>query len=433
MPRVPADLQADPGAPALLLRGESFGGILFDPADGTFLELDLDGYRFVRGWLAEQQQARTDGERAFQASVIAEIPSLADGPRPCRLIDLRPLAQAYPHAAVFSSPTLIDVQVTRRCNMGCPHCYASSQPGAEHMAFDDLQSLLEQASRAGVCQMAIGGGEPLLHPRLVDILELSSALGIVPNLTTSGDGMTPRILEAMAQCCGAVALSLEGVGPDFALRRRSGFRFFESSRARLREHGIPTVLQVTLSAENLPALPSIVDYCLAIPDLYGVIFLAYKPVGRGQAYHRSLSSVDPAVLYPQLRDAFLRLSAHTRVGYDCCMTPAITGIDVELGFEDQHLLEGCSAARTSVGITTGLDVVPCTFATHLPLGNLRTQSFEEIWHGQAAAAFRKKLDEHAEGRDACRQCPSRSSCLGGCPEWDLVGCTRASAGPGSRA
>jgi radical SAM protein with 4Fe4S-binding SPASM domain len=211
------------------------------------------------------------------------------------------------------------------------------------------------------------------------------------------------------------------------LRRKSGFRFFESSLARLHDYAIPTVFQVTLSTENLSQLPAIVEYCLATPDLYGVIFLAYKPVGRGLGYHTSLSALAPAALYPLLRDAFLRLSAHTRVGYDCCMTPAITGIDVELGFEAQHLLEGCSAARTSVGITTSLDVVPCTFATHRPFGNLRTQSLLEIWHGKRAEAFRTRLDELGDSREACRMCPSRSSCLGGCPEWDLVGCTRAAA------
>jgi radical SAM protein with 4Fe4S-binding SPASM domain len=307
--------------------------------------------------------------------------------------------------------------------MGCPQCYASSNPDGVHMAFDDVARILRQLAEAGTCQLAIGGGEPLLHPDIVAILELAHELGLVPNVTTTGLALNPRVLETMARCCGAVALSLEDVGEGFALRRRAGFGFFEAALKKLRDHGIRTVFQVTLSGENLPRLPAIVDYCLSVPDLYGVIFLAHKPAGRGEGYDTPLSAVHPDELYPWLREAFLRLSGHTKVGYDCCLTPGIAGIDLELGFSDQDLLEGCSAGRTSVGISADLDVVPCTFLTHRPLGNLGERSFLEIWHGPAAVAFRAGLDTLGDGRTACETCRLRGSCLGGCPEWDLVRCT----------
>ena len=155
------------------------------------------------------------------------------------------LQKSYRHAMVLAAPTLVDLQVTRRCNMGCPHCYASSHPAGEHMAFEDVVRVLEEIARAGVCQLAIGGGEPLLHPAIAEILEVAHGLGIVPNLTTTGDALTPRVLEVMARCCGAVALSLEDVGPAFGMRRKSGFRFFEASRRRLRDQGVRIVYQVT--------------------------------------------------------------------------------------------------------------------------------------------------------------------------------------------
>jgi radical SAM protein with 4Fe4S-binding SPASM domain len=291
------------------------------------------------------------------------------------------------------------------------------------MPYEAVLGVLDAAADAGVCQLALGGGEPLLHSRIVEILYQARDRGLVANLTTTGDGMTPRVLGAMADCCGAVALSLEGVYGDYDRRRRSGFAFFQSVHEALRARGIRTGFQVTLSVENIPRLASIVDYCLSCPDLYGVIFLAYKSVGRGRGYQTPLAAMSPSELYPRLREAFFRLSAHTRVGYDCCLTPAIVGIDAELGHGDPDLLEGCSAARTSIGIAVNLDVVPCTFLTHRPLGNLRRQTLLEIWHGESASAFRRKLDGLVDEKEACRRCASRRSCLGGCPEWDLVRCS----------
>jgi radical SAM protein with 4Fe4S-binding SPASM domain len=424
-------MRLDPCQSRLVLRREAFGGILFDPADGTYVELDADGFEVVRAWICDARAPAGPDQARLLREVRAQVASLDAGQRgPVRRIDDLPLQASHRFAQVLASPTLVDLQVTRRCNMACPHCYASSESDGAHMRLEDASRVLRQAAAAGVCQVAIGGGEPLLHPAVAEIIAEAYALGVVPNVSTTGDGLTPRVLDEMARCCGAVALSLEGLGTEFAKRRRAGFAFFESSARRLRDKGIRVVFQVTLSAENAPALPAIVDYCLACPDLYGVIFLAYKSVGRGEGFHTPLAALDPAHLYPLLRDAFLRLAAHTRVGYDCCLTPGIVGIDVEMGFGDRDLLEGCSAARSSVGVTTELDVVPCTFAVHRPLGSLRERTLMDIWNGAEARSFRERLDALGDRDEACRECPSRPSCLGGCPEWDLVRCSRGSeSGP----
>lgn len=407
----------------LVLRREPFGGIVFDPVDGTYLELDGDGFAAVRRHLVDRLAPATPEERALVDAVRAEMPGFALDRAvrgPASLADPAPTR----NATVLAAPTLVDLQVTTRCTMGCPHCYSSSEPEGVHMAFEDVERLFRQLADAGVCQIAIGGGEPLLHPEIVRILELGRDLGLVLNLTTTGIGLSPRVLDALAGCCGAVALSLEDVGEGFAARRRLGFAHFEAAQEKLRGRGIRLVFQVTLSAQNLPRLPAIVDYCLTVRDLYGVIFLAYKPVGRGDGYETALSAVDPAALYPWLRQAFLRLSGHTKVGYDCCLTPGIAGIDLELGFSELDLLEGCSAARTSVGVGTNLDVIPCTFVTHRVLGNLRERPFMDIWARPDDAAFRADLDTLGDDAEACSTCRLRKSCLGGCPEWDLVRCTR---------
>jgi radical SAM protein with 4Fe4S-binding SPASM domain len=408
----------------LVLRPEPFGGILFDPVDGTHLELDRDGYGVVARALFGREPPATDEERAFFAEVAREVPAVADPARQVRGRETPTGIAPLRHAMVFDTPSLVDLQITNRCTMGCPQCYSSSTPDAEDMPLADAERLLRELAAAGVCQMAIGGGEPLLHPDIVRILELCRDLGIVANLTTTGIGLSPRVLDAMASSCGAVALSLEDVGEGYAVRRRMGFDAFEAALAKLLGRGLRVGFQVTLSAQNLARLPAIIDYALTVEGLYGVIFLAYKPVGRGDGYETPLSAIPPDELYPWLRHAFVRLSKHTKVGYDCCLTPGIAGIDLDLGFSELDLLEGCSAARTSVGIGVNLDVMPCTFTGHRALGNLREKSFTAIWADAPASAFRAEVDALGDHSEACTTCRLRDACLGGCPEWDLVRCRR---------
>jgi len=85
-------------------------------------------------------------------------------------------------------------------------------------------------------------------------------------------------------------------------------------------------------------------------------------------------------------------------------------------------LEGCSALRSSVGITPELDVVPCTFWKDLSVGNLQEKSFSEIWRGSEADLFRTKLNGQSLENGVCKSCEMKGFCLGGCPEEELVNC-----------
>lgn len=403
-----------------ILRREPFGGIAFDPADGTMLELDHEAYAVARATLRGRgfffDRAKRDFAREFKASFGY------DRLRRVRLID-DGWATAT-ETPTFSAPTLVDLQITERCNTGCPHCYASAITGGEHVAWDDLRMVVDQLHDCGVCQLAIGGGEPLLHPNLVDLLALCHDRGIVPNLTTAGNEFTRDNLRAISRSCGAIGMSLEGVGPEFDRWRRFGFERFRSAILTTRDAGIPTVLQITLSAANLPQLDEMVDFCLGNDHLYGVIFLAYKNVGRGTHAAASLGSLPPAQVSAALKRAFDRLSPVMRVGYDCCMTPGIAGVEAEHDFVDATHLQGCSATRGSVGISAALDVVPCTFTGGYALGNLRQRTLKDIWRGASCEAFRDRIHTKSVTNHACGGCAKRGGCLGGCPVFPLINCHR---------
>lgn len=403
-----------------ILRRESYGGIVFDPFDGTMLELDHDGYaiarRLLRGWGFFFERSR----RAFSKELKAALHY--DRIRPVRELDRQPWATDVP-VPTLSAPTLVDFQITSQCHTGCPHCYASAVRSGTHVAWEDLQLVVRQMADCGVCQVAIGGGEPLLHPHLVDLLAACTDHGIVPNLTTAGNAFTDANLQAIKRHCGAIGMSLEGVGERFERWRNITFADFRASVQRAKDAGIPVVLQVTLSAANIDDLDQIVDFALSQRPLYGVIFLAYKNVGRGTRAAPGLGTLDPALVSARLKGVFDRLSPHMRVGYDCCMTPGIAGVEDASDFASSNL-EGCSATRGSVGVSTDLDVIPCTFTGQYKLGNLRTTLLRDIWQGLSSELFRERIDTKSRTNASCSGCGKRQGCLGGCPVMPLINCNR---------
>lgn len=420
---------------ALALRPEPFGGILFDPLDATFVELDREAYDALAAF------ARTGSAPAEAAPLLDDLRdtlSTFDG-RPLRLTGdpaIRPRADGL---AVLSGPTLVDFQITDHCPLDCPHCYAESTPAGRHGALDDILMALDQIAEVGAFQLAIGGGEPLSHPHIGAILARCRALGMVPNLTTSGVGLTDAKLDLLADHCGAVGVSLEGVGDDFAAYRKSGFTRFERTVSALQDRGVPTVLQVTLNTDTFARLPQITAYIESLDGLYGVIFLAFKPVGRGAAFGRPLADLPPAQVHAGLEAAFTTLARRTRVGFDCCLTPAVAGLmagDLEGPGPDESTaahaadhLEGCSALRSSLGLSPTLDVMPCTFTAAHAVGNLKDRHLRDIWRDMATERWRHALAARTGGggntaNPRCAACGNRAACLGGCPVMDLANCDR---------
>ena len=405
----------------LTLRRELFGGILFDPLDATFLELDEEAFA-VLARFAHDGMRPEDASAAHFLTEVQETIAGLDG-RPFRLVGEEMLIPGAP-VPVLSAPTLVDFQITNKCFLDCPHCYADSTGAGAHGAMEDIELALDQIAEVGVFQLAIGGGEPLLHPRIGDILARCHELGIVPNLTTSGLNLNERTLDLLARYCGAVGVSLEGVGEDFDGYRKTGFARFERILAKLREYGVPIVLQVALNVEIFSRLEAITEYCMRQEDLYGVIFLAYKPVGRGALFGETLASLPHRQVHEGLNAAFETLSQVTRVGFDCCLTPAVTGIDAGYDSHAAEYLEGCSALRTSIGLSYTLDVMPCTFTAEHAVGNLKERHLRDIWHSLNSATWRQNMAGHAEANDQCSSCAKHSYCLGGCPVMNLVNCGR---------
>lgn len=89
----------------------------------------------------------------------------------------------YENAPEILHPESIDVKITDYCDMGCAYCHESSTTKGIHA---DLNKLLEVIAElpAGV-ELAIGGGNPLSHPNLVEFLQTLKAKGIIANLTVN--------------------------------------------------------------------------------------------------------------------------------------------------------------------------------------------------------------------------------------------------------
>lgn len=86
-------------------------------------------------------------------------------------------------------PESIDVKITNYCDMGCKFCHESSTVKGKHADLQKLKEVLEYLPKG--IELAIGGGNPLSHPDLIEFLIWCQMKGFIANMTVNQAHLKP--------------------------------------------------------------------------------------------------------------------------------------------------------------------------------------------------------------------------------------------------
>ena len=85
-------------------------------------------------------------------------------------------------------PDSIDLKITDYCDQNCPMCHEKSSVNGKHAELD--APFLDTLKKG--TELAIGGGNPLSHPKLVDFLERMKAQGVICNITVNANHVSSQ-------------------------------------------------------------------------------------------------------------------------------------------------------------------------------------------------------------------------------------------------
>lgn len=93
-------------------------------------------------------------------------------------------------------PVLVQLVVTRRCNLSCGYCneYDDHSPPVDTAV---LIQRIDAISGAGTVVLTLTGGEPLLHPDLDRLVRHAVSAGMVCTSITNGYTVNPRRIDAL--------------------------------------------------------------------------------------------------------------------------------------------------------------------------------------------------------------------------------------------
>jgi organic radical activating enzyme len=110
-----------------------------------------------------------------------------------------------------SAPELVDVKITDKCPFNCEYCYMDSTLQGKHAPMQELEKVIGQLSSMKVFEVALGGGEPTLHPEFMEILRRFHTANIIVNFTTKSLAWLkdPKQWALIRKYAGGFAYSVE--------------------------------------------------------------------------------------------------------------------------------------------------------------------------------------------------------------------------------
>ncbi len=182
------------------------------------------------------------------------------------------------------------IEVTDKCNMACPTCYANSGVG-DFLPVETIDRMLDffLETENGVADiLQISGGEPTIHPDILEIVKLAQSKGIkYVLLNTNGLRLAtdePFVAELAKLNKGfEIYMQFDGFDPNTYKRLRGGQFLEVKKRAieNLQKHGIPLTLVGTIErGVNDHEIGHIIEYGLNTPGVRGINFQPVTYFGR---------------------------------------------------------------------------------------------------------------------------------------------------------
>jgi len=292
----------------------------------------------------------------------------------------------------FVAPTQLlklTIEITTLCNLKCAGCprtlgVANGTWSNTHMDLDRFERILAGLPVTGMVTLH-GIGEPTLHPRFVELVEMAKASGKFRYMKVTTNGLARSVeyyTDAVRAGLDEIWISVDSFDPEIAERMRSGTPAgkLRTRVAQCVAAGVPTRISTVVSAVNYMDLPDTLRE-LHRCGVKRVSMQEYQDYG------------DPyGLMTPAMREEFLREMRS--------LLPTLSGMSVVLPNFSRPAEAICMAPWLRPAISVQGYFTPCctTFdPEHFGYIDLAERTFEQAW---ASPSVRHWIvghmrDEHA--------------------------------------
>ncbi|HUW77160.1 MAG TPA: GTP 3',8-cyclase MoaA [Candidatus Nanopelagicaceae bacterium] len=186
------------------------------------------------------------------------------------------------------------VSLTDRCNLRCTYCMPVEGlawlPNDALLSDEELLRVIRVATEHGITRVRLTGGEPLVRPSLVNIIEAVASLPLHPeiSMTTNGIGLAPKIDSLVAAGLSRINVSLDTLRPERfkAITHRDRWNDVIAGLEAAKSSSLKPIKvnSVLLRGINDDEAPALLDW--AIDNGYSLRFIEQMPLDPQHGWSR---------------------------------------------------------------------------------------------------------------------------------------------------
>lgn len=323
-------------------------------------------------------------------------------------------------------PKEMDIEITSYCNYRCtmcPHSLTENQL-AENMSLEKimkLENLFPYCKRV----MIQGDGEPLMHPKFIEISEYISGFGCMLCTTTNLSLLTKEISQVLAEKYELITVSCDAGNKELyeTIRANGNFEKFSKNLHLLMSYADPNkvVVNAVIMKQNIAVLDELLQY-LSNFGIKNVVFSNLLTTQHLKNENDSISSLGKYAigLLEKSEKAACKLGIDLIINWNYKSMISATDITLEVGLENRlfsqsevlnfvneyknlHTVDPkqvihsgkyhCSGICRNIFEKVYLDVkgnmMLCCYGKIRPIANIFDDNFESIWNGSIYQTCRK--------------------------------------------
>lgn len=301
-----------------------------------------------------------------------------------------------PHA-----PLKAYFDLSYKCNFNCLHCITSSHPHhdtSKELSTGRILDMVDELANIGTLEVAIGGGEPLLHKHYLQIFKSITRTGMNLTITTNGSLAGENIADELSDVSPLdVRVSFDG-GPELhdSIRGNGAYKKAMRGLLNLITAHVPATARLTLSSGGDDELHRLFDDLADIGVKKTKVALT-KPIGRATDQGRHLvRAIESAKTSQWLMKLGMERGMLIELSSEDFAAPILPIMDSKLRVQAPH----CGAGFETAYISATGRVTACVAMPTQTFGELHGSSFEEVWMSKMAMEYR----DWASGLDMQRIC-----------------------------
>jgi len=321
----------------------------------------------------------------------------------------------------FTGPLSVQMDLTNECNNNCIGCWCNSpllgdkamdpETKKKKLPFELVKKLIDELDEMCVREIYLtGGGEPFMHPRIMDIIEYIKSKGIgcdmSTNFTLINKGRTNRLVDLgvdhmnISMWAGTAKTYVKThpnkTDEDFYKMRDMLIYTANLKDKKGKTKPIINIYNVIFNM-NFHEIKEMIDFAFLV-KADSVDFTMMDPVeGRTEILllneeqrYELIKEISKVREYVNKKNA--DLGTKLRVNSLDQFLRRVSNENSKEGKYDSNIVDTipCYAGWTFARIMANGDILSCLKSHLMPIGNVYKQSFKKAWYSKKQRLFREK-------------------------------------------